>query len=103
MLVVTVRFELGEGAFEPFRAAILKNAAASLDGEPGCHRFDVTFSEDRRRCFLYEQYTDAAAFEAHQRTDHFLEFGRASQPYVKAKQLEVYRLEPNPLAKRRVT
>jgi quinol monooxygenase YgiN len=101
MFVVTVRFELADGAFDAFRAAILKNAAGSVDGEPGCHRFDVSFSDDRRRCFLYELYADAEAFAAHQRTPHFLEFARASEPLVRAKVLETYRLEPNPLARPR--
>lgn len=91
MLVVTVRFELHEGKHEPFRAAILRNAAESRK-EPGCHRFDVAFSEDGRRCFLYELYTDQAAFDLHHEMPHFKEFAALSAPLVAEKKVETFRL-----------
>jgi quinol monooxygenase YgiN len=91
MLVVVVRFELHEGKYESFRPAILKNARGSRT-EPGCHRFDVAFSEDGRRCFLYELYTDQAAFDVHHEMPHFKEFAAASGPLVKDKKVETYQL-----------
>ncbi len=97
MLVVTVRFEIGAGKLEAFRPAILKNAAASL-GEPGCRRFDVAFSEDGRRCFLYELYVDQAAFDFHHETPHFKEFSQVSAPLCTDKKVETFRLQENPLA-----
>lgn len=90
MYVVTVTFEIAPDQGLAFRQAILRNAAASLKDEPDCHRFDVCFSEDGRRCFLYELYTDEAAFEHHTRTAHFAEFNRASEGMVTDKKLETY-------------
>jgi (4S)-4-hydroxy-5-phosphonooxypentane-2,3-dione isomerase len=91
MLVVVVRFDLKEGSFEPFRAAILENAAQSRT-EPGCHRFDVAFSEDGRRCFLYELYTDEPAFRLHGETAHYQKFAREAAPLFDEKKAEIYHL-----------
>lgn len=99
MLVVTVRFELASGALDAFRGAILRNAAASLE-EPGCRRFDVAFSQDGGRCFLYELYDHQAAFDYHHDTPHFREFGRTTGGLVADKKVETFLLEPNPLAQR---
>lgn len=91
MFVVTVQFEIVAEQAPAFRQAILKNAAQSLR-EPGCRRFDVCFSEDGQRCFLYELYTDRAAFDAHLATPHFLEFNRVSKGLVSQKKLDTYTL-----------
>jgi (4S)-4-hydroxy-5-phosphonooxypentane-2,3-dione isomerase len=96
MLVVTVHFTLVPGAEQAFRAAILQNAASSLR-EPGCRQFDVAFTPDERRCFLYELYDDAAAFDAHHETPHFKHFATVSGPMVSEKRLETFVLAPNPL------
>ena len=95
MFVVTVHFELIPQHAERFRESILKNAAASLQRETGCHHFDVCFSEDGQRCFLYELYTDRVAFEAHMRTTHFIEFNSVTDEIVAAKQLETFILADN--------
>jgi quinol monooxygenase YgiN len=89
MLAVAVRFDLREGGLEAFRAALLSNAAATRR-EPGCRQFDVAFSEDRRRCFLYEVYDDRAAFDAHHDTAHFRAFADASAPLYRDKQVETF-------------
>ena len=62
MYAVCVTFQIAEGAMADFLPLMLENAAASLKGEPGCHQFDVC--RDGDEVFLYELYTDAAAFEA---------------------------------------
>ena len=93
MYVVTVLFEIAPGALQAFRAEIRRNAAASLD-EAGCSRFDVCFSPDGARCFLYEIYDDDAAFEVHKQTPHFHAFDQASAPLVTSKKVEIYLLEP---------
>jgi quinol monooxygenase YgiN len=42
--------------------------------EPGCRMYQVHRSSvDPRRFFLYEQYDDMAALEAHRATPYFLE------------------------------
>ncbi|MGH9338339.1 MAG: putative quinol monooxygenase [Acidobacteriota bacterium] len=89
MLVVTVLIEIDPGHFEAFREAVLKNAAGSLY-EPGCFQFDVSFSEDRKHCFLYEVYSDQAAFGDHQATPHFKEFASVSKPMVASKRLQTF-------------
>jgi (4S)-4-hydroxy-5-phosphonooxypentane-2,3-dione isomerase len=89
MYVVIVFFDLSANAFEAFRAAIVRNAARSRD-EPGCRQFDVCFSEDRSRCFLYERYDDPAAFAAHRTTAHFQEFDRISKPLYSRKTVETF-------------
>ena len=66
MFVVTVDFRSAPDKATDFLAALRENAAASVRDEPGCLRFDVcTDPDDPTRVFLYEIYTDAAAFEAH--------------------------------------
>ncbi len=41
MLVVTVAFEVSAAKADPFLAAVVANAKASLASEPGCRQFDV--------------------------------------------------------------
>jgi quinol monooxygenase YgiN len=90
MFVVAVTYEINPEHRESFRAAILKNAAASLRDEPGCHQFDVCFSDDGARCFLYEVYTDSDAFAAHRATPHFKEYDQTVKGWVLNKKLETY-------------
>lgn len=53
-------------------AGLLQELAASAQTEPGCSEFRVHRAlDDRRQFLLYEVYRDEAAFEEHQRTDHF--------------------------------
>jgi (4S)-4-hydroxy-5-phosphonooxypentane-2,3-dione isomerase len=99
MFVVTVFFEISPQFAEEFRPAILKNAALSLTEEPGCHRFDVCFSKDSFKCFLYELYTDEEAFNHHLTTAHFRDFNQMSGPWVINKRLETYLLTKNPFEK----
>jgi quinol monooxygenase YgiN len=91
MYVVTVVFDLKPGTFEAFREAIFANAAASRQ-EQACYQFDVCFSADRARCFLYEVYRDRAAFDFHHETPHFLEFDRVSKPLFASKKVDTYEL-----------
>ncbi len=45
--------------------------------EPGCLFYQVHRGiENRREFFIYEQYTDPAAFEAHAASAHFEQYGR---------------------------
>lgn len=82
-LVITVDFKLKPGAMARFRPMIDANARASVKNEPGCRRFDVVEPEgESDRIFLYEIYDDAAAFEAHCRSEHFLSFDTESAPLV---------------------
>jgi autoinducer 2-degrading protein len=66
-----VELDIVPAEYEKFKAAILRNAAASVK-EPGCRQFDVLFEDsDPHHVFLYEVYDDAAALDAHRATAHF--------------------------------
>ncbi len=80
---VIVSIKLKPGAAEEFYPHIIKNAAASRRDEPDCHRFDVVVAEDdNHQLYFYEEYTDAAAFEAHRNTPHYETFRQATDNMV---------------------
>ncbi|WP_137820445.1 putative quinol monooxygenase [Pseudomonas sp. 2FG] len=79
MYCLILKTQLKPNSFEAFMAAMRVNAAASVRDEPGCLVFDVLRDRsDPDLLYLYEVYTDEAAFEAHMLTAHFL----ASRPLV---------------------
>ncbi|MGH8437249.1 MAG: putative quinol monooxygenase [Pseudomonas sp.] len=79
MYCLILKTQLKPNSFEAFMAAMRVNAAASVRDEPGCLAFDVLRDRsDPDLLYLYEVYTDEAAFEAHLLTAHFL----ASRPLV---------------------
>lgn len=96
MYIVAVQFELHPETTEGFKDAVLKNAAASEQTEPGCHQFDVCFNADGTQCFLYEVYDDEAAFGAHRASAHFKIFAEITQSMVINKRLEIYERLNNP-------
>ncbi len=80
---VVVTIKLKPGTADGFRALILANAAASRQNEPGCHRFDVLVPEDDADAFVfYEEYSDAAAFEAHRESPHFKTYWQATEAMI---------------------
>lgn len=51
--------------------------------EPGCAMFQVhRHRTDARRFFIYEQYNDDAALEAHRASPHFLQYAKKELPKV---------------------
>lgn len=79
MYCLLLKTQLKPGSLDAFMEAMRINAAASVRDEPGCLVFDVLRDRsDPDRVWLYEVYTDKAAFEAHMQTPHFL----ASRPLV---------------------
>nr|WP_285899566.1 putative quinol monooxygenase [Pseudomonas boanensis] len=83
------------GSLDDFMDAMRINAAASVRDEPGCLVFDVLQDRsDPDLVWLYEVYTDEAAFEAHMLTPHFL----ASRPLVNPLILRQEAIEANALA-----
>jgi len=70
---VAVTWVAKEGEEEHVRA-LLEEIAPVVREEPGCLMYIVHRSEeDPRTFFLYEQYVDEAAFQAHRESDHFQE------------------------------
>ena len=93
--VVTVHFAAKPAHREAFRTAMVENATASREREPGCRQFDVCESADGESIFLYEIYDDEAAFRTHLATDHYLRFNETTAAWVAEKSVATYhRLDP---------
>lgn len=91
MFAVVVTFQLESGAEAEFAPLMADNAKTSLAREPGCHRFDVCTDPSRPgEVFLYELYTDAAAFEAHLASAHFKAFDTAVAHMIASKDVRTY-------------
>lgn len=91
MFVVIVFFEAKAEHVEAFRQAIVENATASVNDEPGCRQFDVSQDpNDPASFFLYEIYDDEAAFKAHVESAHFKHFDAISAPWTAAKKVHTF-------------
>ena len=91
MFAVVVTFKIKPGMINQFMPLILENARASQQNEPGCHQFDVCTDEAQPdSVFLYETYTDLAAFEAHQQTEHYKQFGQTGGSMIESKDLRTF-------------
>ncbi len=91
MYIVTVEFVVGAQHVDAFHQAVRQQARNSLTLETDCHQFDVSVDpQDPRRIFLYEVYTDEAAFKAHRETEHFSDFGATVSEWVEKKTLQFW-------------
>ncbi|MDA7425403.1 putative quinol monooxygenase [Thalassococcus lentus] len=91
MYAVTVWIRIKAERLAEFLPLMMTNAALSLGQEPGCHRFDVCTDSDRSdEIFLYELYTNRAAFEAHLASDHFKAFDEAVSDMIASKHLQTF-------------
>lgn len=90
MFVVTVFFNIKPDAFAQFMPLMQKQAENSLAQEPDCHTFDVCHSPDGPQVFLYEVYTDRAAFDLHLASAHFKSFDTATAPLIADKQVQIF-------------
>lgn len=62
--------------------------------EPGCAMYQVhRHRTDGRRFFIYEQYKDDAALEAHRTATHFLQYAKKDLP-KHADRVEGHLFEP---------
>ena len=62
--------------------------------EPGCVMYQVhQHRTERRRFFIYEQYQDDRALEAHRAAPHFLQYAKKELPKI-ADRLEGNLFEP---------
>ena len=86
MFVVTVTFVIKPENLDEFMPVMNRQAHNSLTREQGCLQFDVCRDQERpERIFLYELYTDRAAFDAHLQTEHFLDFDKTVGPWTVSK------------------
>ena len=76
MVVLAVTWMAKTGR-EAEAAAIFEKLTAESRKEPGCVMYQVhKHKTDPRRFFIYEQYKDDAALEAHRTTTHFLQLAK---------------------------
>lgn len=91
MYAVVVTFQIAEGHMLDFLPLMASNASSSLALEPECHQFDVcTDSATPNEVFLYERYTDRAAFDAHLASDHFKTFDAKVGAMILSKSVHTY-------------
>lgn len=74
VLAVTWMAKVGQ---EAAVAGVLSKLAEESRKEPGCVMYQVhRHKTEPRRFFIYEQYKDDAALEAHRAAPHFLQYAR---------------------------
>jgi quinol monooxygenase YgiN len=76
MIVLAVTWKAHAGK-EDETVRVFSILQAESRKEPGCVMYVVHRGhEDRSRFFVYEQYKDEAALEAHRATKHFQQYAR---------------------------
>ena len=76
-----------------FGQAVENQALNSLEREPGCRQFDVSYSDDDDRLvFLYEVYRDREAFDEHLNTPHFTDFMTRVESWLESKEVKTWNL-----------
>ena len=71
----TAHLRVNADAVEAFKVRLLRHAQTSVSQEAGCSRFDVHQERSDPTLFLLiECYADAAAFEVHRTSAHYLSF-----------------------------
>ena len=80
VLVVTWMAKVGR---EADVAKIFVKLTEESRKEPGCLTYQVhRHKTEPRRFFIYEQYTDDGALEAHRAAPHFLQYARKELPKI---------------------
>lgn len=91
MFAVVVHFDIIPEKYAAFLPLMRENARKSLAQEPECHRFDVWTDPKRpNQIFLYEVYSNAAAFQTHLESAHFIAFDAAVGDMVADKTVTVW-------------
>jgi quinol monooxygenase YgiN len=92
MLAIVVEFRIKPVFIEAFASAIVANATASRETEPGCRQFDVCRDPTNPALFfLYELYDDETAVQAHLESPHFLKMNQHTEPWIDKKTVWRYR------------
>jgi autoinducer 2-degrading protein len=93
MVVLAVTWIAKTGR-ESETAAIFDKLQTESRKEPGCAMYQVhKHKTDPRRFFIYEQYKDDTALEAHRTAPHFLQMAKKDLPKV-AERTEGHLFEP---------
>ena len=88
---IAVRWTIMPGE-EATVVALAQSMLAPSNAEPGCDAYILhTDPEDPSALFLYEQYVDEAAFQAHCDSPHFLSIvADRIVPLLADRRLEIY-------------
>jgi quinol monooxygenase YgiN len=82
MVVLSVVW-MAKAGHEAEVAGIFSKLQEESRKEPGCTMYVVhRHRTEPRRFFLYEQYQDDAALEAHRTAPHFMEYARKALPKI---------------------
>jgi len=93
MVVLAVTWVAKTGK-ESETAALFTKLTEESRKEPGCLMYQVhRHKTEPRRFFIYEQYKDDGALEAHRTAPHFLQFAKKELPKV-ADRVEGHLFEP---------
>ena len=89
--VVTAFWRAKDGQEDTVAQALVQLTRLSRT-EPGCLFYQAHRSpDDPRLFFIYEQYRDAAAFEAHITSPHFEQYGRGTAlPVLESRERAFY-------------
>ena len=91
MICVAVTYVIKEG-HEPEALDLFARLTQATRTEPGCRMYLVHRSTtDPRRFFLYEQYDDQSALDAHRAAPHFEQFAKGGLfPILESRTPELY-------------
>jgi (4S)-4-hydroxy-5-phosphonooxypentane-2,3-dione isomerase len=93
MVVLAVTW-LAKTGREAEVAAVFSKLTSESRNEPGCITYQVhRHRTEPRRFFIYEQYQDDAALEAHRAAAHFLQYAKKELPKI-ADRIEGQLYEP---------
>jgi len=88
MYVVIVEFIIETAHVNAFRERVRQQARDSRALEADCHVFDVCIDPARpEMVLLYEGYRDAAAFDSHLASAHFLDFDARVRDWIRDKKI----------------
>jgi quinol monooxygenase YgiN len=91
MVVLGVTWMAAEGR-EADVAKVMKTLQTESPTEPGCLMYIVhRHRTEKRRFFIYEQYEDEAALEAHRKSPHFQRYAVGELPKMASRlEAELY-------------
>ena len=91
MICVAVTYVIKPG-HEDEAIALFAKLTEQTRTEPGCRMYQAHRStSDPRRFFLYEQYDDQAALDAHRASAHFVQFVKNGLfPIIESRTPELY-------------
>lgn len=80
MYIILAPIQIQEGHRDDFIEITIEDARTSVSIEPGCVRFDIIQdAADQHRFWVYEVYTDEAAFQSHLKMPHVVKWREAVQ------------------------